>query len=428
MSSGRIQLASVGIQDYFLTDNPDVTFFKQVYKKHTKFALETLDNTFDDQANFDTIVRCVVPRKGDLIRNIYFRVELPALVNENVPDPGSIGYTDSIGNAIIEYADLIIGGQLVERITGEYIEIYNQLYFTDSKQKSFEYLVGTTGSRTGLGIASETSEGVYGKYPRNFVVPLPFYFNNHEPLCIPLTALAKQEVEVQIKIRPLSELIVTSTTEIGILRNAELINATLPVEYVFIGDDENTYLQNSKLDYLITQVQVSRSSIIENVTNAKYRLNFVNPVKEMFFVVQNANVIQSNIYTGNDFFNYTNPENTFSPSGHHIKNIKMSFNDEEIIDNRVADTIFLNSLQPMITHSRVPKEDRKFYVYSFSIDPESYYPTGQINMSRIQNQVIDINLFSSSQKRDIRIYSTSYNVLRIKDGLAGMLFIDNNTI
>ena len=74
MSSGRIQLASVGIQDYFLSGNPDITYFQKVYKKHTSFALETLDNTFEDVADFGGEVQCVIPRKGDLIRTIYLRV------------------------------------------------------------------------------------------------------------------------------------------------------------------------------------------------------------------------------------------------------------------------------------------------------------------------------------------------------------------
>ena len=121
MSSGRIQLASTGIQDYYLTDNPEITFFQQTYKRHTKFALETLDNPFEETAEFGTIVRCIIPRKGDLVRKIYFRFELPALPTDD------LCYTNSIGNVIIDYADLIIGGQLIERLTGEYIEIYNKI-------------------------------------------------------------------------------------------------------------------------------------------------------------------------------------------------------------------------------------------------------------------------------------------------------------
>ena len=115
MASGRVKLALSGIQDYFLTGDPDITYFEQVYKKHTKFALETLDNVFNNKyVNFGDTIRGTIERRGDIIRNIYFRIQLSEL-------SPSVGYTDSIGNALIEYADLIIGGQVVQRINGEYM-------------------------------------------------------------------------------------------------------------------------------------------------------------------------------------------------------------------------------------------------------------------------------------------------------------------
>jgi len=427
MSSGRIQLASTGIQDYYLTDNPEITFFHQTYKRHTKFALETLDNPFEETAEFGTIVRCIIPRKGDLVRKIYFRFELPALPTDD------LCYTNSIGNVIIDYADLIIGGQLIERLTGEYIEIYNNLYVSDSKQRSLEYLVGSTDSRLGLGVASSTTSGKYGKYPRTFVVPLPFYFNNHDSLSIPISALTRQEVEVHVKIRRIENLVLntdpTDPTHTQNFPNVQLVNATLPVEYVFLDDDEYNYILNTRLEYLITQVQLSKSSIVENQNAAKFRLGFVNPVKEIYTVIQNSDQIESNIITGNDWFNFENPDNDSEGLlKHQLLNMKLEFNDEKIIDDKLADTSFLHALQPMLHHTRVPKSDRKFYTYSFSLDPESYFPTGQINMSRIQNKILSLELSESTKKRDIRIYAVSYNILRFEHGLAGLLFIDNNII
>ena len=115
-----------------------------------------------------------IPRKGDLIRTIYLRVELPALTNDTT---SNIGYTDSIGNAIIEYADLIIGGQIIERITGEYMEIHNQYFVSDSKQESLKALIGTTGQQRGLGNAtSDSSSAIYGPYPKNLSSSITILF------------------------------------------------------------------------------------------------------------------------------------------------------------------------------------------------------------------------------------------------------------
>ena len=419
MSSGRIQLASVGIQDYFLTGNPDITYFQKVYKKHTSFALETLDNTFEDVADFGGEVRCVIPRKGDLIRTIYLRVELPALSNNTT---SNIGYTDSIGNAIIEYADLIIGGQIIERITGEYMEIHNQYFVSDSKQESLKALVGTTGKQRGLGNATTDKSGaLYGPYPRTFLVPLPFYFYRHEPLSIPLSALTRQEVEVRIKFKKFEDLYFS---DVGIpTPKPKLGNTTLPVEYVFLSDEEVSYIKQSRIDYLITQIQLS-TNITKNKTPS-YRLGFVNPVKELFIAIQNSNLVANN-----EIFNYSNPVSS-NTNYHHLISMNMDFNGETIIDEKVADTNFMFSLQPLLHHTRMPKvsENRRFYCYSFSLEPEGYTPSGQINMSRIQNKTIRFNLSDNGGiDRYIKIYAKSYNILRIENGLAGLMFIDNNTV
>ena len=418
MPSGRIQLASVGVQDFYLTGNPEITYFQKIYKRHTSFALETLDNTFEDVADFGGEVRCVIPRKGDLIRTIYLRVELPALTSDNI---SNIGYTDSIGNAIIEHADLIIGGQIIERITGEYMEIHNQYFVSDSKQESLKALIGTTGQQRGLGNATSNTNAIYGPYPRTFLVPLPFYFYRHEPLSIPLTALTRQEVEVRIKFRKIDDLYFTDVGKLPF--TPKLGNTTLPVEYIFVSDAEASYLKKSRIDYLITQVQLS-TNITKNMTPS-YRLGFVNPVKELFIAIQNSNLVANN-----EIFNYSNPGSS-NTNYHHLISMNMDFNNETIIDEKVADTNFMFSLQPLLHHTRMPKasENRQFYCYSFSLDPESYSPSGQINMSRIQNKTIRFNLSKNGDiDRYIKIYAKSYNILRIENGLAGLMFIDNNTV
>jgi hypothetical protein len=105
--------------------------------------------------------------------------------------------------------------------------------------------------------------------------------------------------------------------------------------------------------------------------------------------------------------------------------LQLDFNNETMIDASVADNLFLGYVQPLNRHSRVPQ--RQIYNYSFSLDPENYLPTGQVNMSRINNKLLKINLNETTDgEREIRVYAKSYNVLRVNDGIAGMLFIDNN--
>ena len=401
MTAGRLQLAATGLQDSFLTGSPDVTYFQQIYKKHTKFALETLDNVFYNTPRFGNSVRAVVQRRGDLIRNIFLRLELSKITSSD-PD---VGYTDSIGHAIIDYADLIIGGQTVQRLNGEYMEIYNELFVSESQQKGVTVLVGSTQSKTGLGPAT---------FPRTFFVLLPFYFSRSDPLSVPLTSLYRQEVEVEIKFKRFEDVIVSPNGVPPPDTTGNIVKATLPVEYVFLNDDEKLYMQNSRIDYVITQLQMHEDIVPANTTEHIMRLDFINPVKELYIVIQNTPV-------DNDYFNYTNPE---SNDNQHLSSVQLDFNNETFIDPTVADTIFMYAIQPMNRHTRVP--GRLFYTYSFSLDPENYLPTGQINMSRIQNKLLTLNLNNSSYERHIRVYAKSYNILRVQEGLSGVLFIENN--
>jgi len=430
MATGRIQVAAVGIQDYFITGNPDITYFKEKYNKHTKFALEILDNTFEDRVDFGHTISCIIPRKGDLIRNMYLRIELPALPQGM---SGTFGYTNSIGNAIIEYADLLIGGQLVERLTGEYMEIYNQLYISESQQKALEIMVGTTNSRTALGAATPANG-----YPSTFLVPLPFYFNRVDSLNVPLSAITKQEVEVRIKLRPLNQCIVSpSVANIpnDLSGPPAVLNATLPVEYVFLDNAEINYFMDNRLDYLITQVQLAQNNTdINDVAHGnQYKLNFINPVKELFFVIQTANLVSENS-TWNDWFNFGNWEESTvqNPRYHQLNKLQLDFNYETVISSEVADATMMFGTQAMLHHTRVPSTQSNClaYTYSFAIDPEFYLPTGQVNMSRIQNQLLTLHLNPTSdpqsELKNVRVYAISYNVLRIENGLGGLLFIDNS--
>lgn len=209
MASGRVELVSTGVQDQYITDLPTFTYFHKQYRRHTRFSTDTIMNSFEGEMDFGGTLRCVIPRKGDLIKTIYIKLNLPVLAGADSSD--DVGYTDSIGHAIIEHADLLIGGQTVERITSETMELYHELYTSDSHQEALKYTVGKTGSLTGLGPASGTVAGEYGAYPRQFLVALPFYFFRNPSMAIPLCALDKHEVEVVVKLRELSKVVTAAS-------------------------------------------------------------------------------------------------------------------------------------------------------------------------------------------------------------------------
>jgi hypothetical protein len=193
--------------------------------------------------------------------------------------------------------------------------------------------------------------------------------------------------------------------------------ASLPIEYVYLADEEVKYIQGAKIDYVITQLQLASTTVPANTTYVNgYKLYFINPVKELFFVIQDSNVLQTN-----DYWNYLNT----TTGGQQLSNLQLQFNGEDMISPTIADAQYLGFVQFLQSHTRRP--DMAIYNYSFSIDPENYLPTGQVNMSRIMNQNIWITLTPNPVVRDIRMYAIGYNILRVQNGIAGMLFIDNNT-
>ena len=389
MSTGRVQLAAVGVQEDFLTGDPDVTYFIKKFNRHTKFALEIFQVPFDQTTiDFGSSLTLTVPRRGQLIRSIYLKLVIPSL------DLG--GYIDSIGTAIIDHADLLIGGKTIERLNGEYIQIYNQVFLGESQQFALKYLTGQ--GLTDLNPATN---------PIELMVQLPFYFIRNESLSIPLCALTRQEVEVRIQLKSLDKLVTNpSCVPQGVLY------ASMPIEYVFIGDDEVSLIQSARIDYVITQIQCQRDVVPAGINEWNMRMENVNPVKEMFFVIQDQT---ANIY---DF------TNTFTGKDQ-LDKLEITFNNEIYLSQHIADELFLSILQFMNCHTRVP--EIYIYNYSFSIDPENYLPTGQVNMSRILNKNIYFWLTDNSgTARDIRVYSKNYNILRIQNGMSGVIFTDSN--
>jgi hypothetical protein len=410
MASGRVEVAYTGIQDTFLTGEPQFTYFQKQYKKHTKFAMETIDNAMDGNPSFGQTLNCFIPRKGDLIHTIYLHIELSALSSASQPGV-SFGYTDSIGNAIVEYADLIIGGQTVQRITGEYMEIYNDLYVSNSQQSALTYMVGYTGTYTGLGAAT-TANG----YPKIFLIPLPFYFYKTESLAIPMTSIDKQEIQVQIKLRPLKNLVVnvaSPSTAVPSDIVGTITKVSMPVEYIFLSSGEMSYLKSKPFDYVVTQLQLSRFTMDAGVTSAQMLLQFTNPVKEIYVVIQDSTI-------GNDIFNFKNTQT----GGDQLENLELTFNNETRLSKDIASALYLRVVQPMTCHTKAPS--RFFYTYSFSLNPEDAFPSGQVNMSRIISKLININTTPSNVAREVRIYAVNYNILRVNGGIAGIIFNDNS--
>lgn len=449
-SGGRVQLAAIGEQDIFLTGNPETSYFLKRYKRHTQFAIQTIEVPFEQDAHFGGRVRSIIPRNGDLIREIYLKITLPEINQGLVTAYNAITgqdevvdtfptFSDSIGHSIVRQADIRIGGQTIESINGDYLDIYEDMFTPQSQSLAIEQMVGRTYLRTGLGPASNvvyrTQNGfdAVGAFPRTFIVPLRFWNTQDPNLSIPLVSLLYQEVEVNITFEDVERLVVSNVSSISqYLKSSaqlgdaplEIQSASLLVDYVFMTDDEANYFRNNRLDYLITQIQGVETFVpsSENYTQLPktIRTYFNNPVKEIYLIVQEVvnrpKILQDADTLTNDYFNYKSSTGTDT-----LGNLELLFNNNPRILSEVADGFYLRNVQPLQAHTRVPQ--RYTYNYSFSIDPENYAPTGQVNFSRIKDVLFNLILNpSNGQDRTVRLYVKNYNVLRIESGVSGLLF------
>jgi hypothetical protein len=388
--AGRLNLAVTGIQDQWLTGDPEFSYFLMNFKRHTKFSIEAIETPFDGNVEYDATVECRIPKnKGDLVRSMMLKFTLPQ-PSGTASSGYDIRYRKSIGAKIIEYADLLIGGQTIERITGDYIYMYDQIH--NNKDDIDQTLYFLTGHDNYIAVS----------YDWDYNVLLPFYFFRHPSLAIPVCAITKQLVEVRIKFKKLEDVVIQYKTNTDIIDppsnvSSSIKKVSLVTDFFFVTDDEKNFLMSRPIEYVITQLQMSQFTFKVGESKKAGMLNFKNPVREMFFLAVSDDV------------------HKLVP----IKHVTMKFNNNTIID---ADNLMLSYEQPLKYYTGVTENN--FGVYSFSMKPETYYPTGQVNMSRIAHNLIEIEIDSpdANFEHKVYVYAVNYNVLHIQSGLGGLKF------
>jgi hypothetical protein len=193
---GLLQLVAKGKQDVFLTGNPQMTWFKMVYRRYTDFAIESQPMYFDGTPDFGKKITCNVPRRGDLLGQVVMEVTLPAL---RLLDGTPVSYVNSIGHALIQEITLEIGEQQIDRQTGEWMEIWSNYTTTKDKQTGFYNMIGKVD-----GYSPPTLFG-----PLKLYIPLRFWFCRNPGLALPLLALQYHPIRINLTLRPLNQLFFT---------------------------------------------------------------------------------------------------------------------------------------------------------------------------------------------------------------------------
>ena len=276
---GLLQLVATGKQDMFLTGNPQMTWFKMVYRRHTNFAMESQPMYFDGTPDFGKRITCLVPRRGDLLGQVILEVSLPAL---KLTTGQAVPYVNSIGHALIQEISIEIGEQEIDRQNGEWMEIWSSYTTTADKQTGFYNMIGKVD-----GYSPHKLDG-----PLKLYIPLRFWFCRNPGLALPLLALQYHPVRINLTLRPLNQLfyspLLTSPTCTNLeVEPAQIKSLMLWGDYMHLEVEERRRFVSSTHEYLIEQIQYTASiPIAPGATSGSLQLEFNHPVRELFWYIQ----------------------------------------------------------------------------------------------------------------------------------------------
>ena len=428
-----MQLVAYGAQDIYLTGTPMITFFKVVYRRHTNFAMESIQQTLNGTVGWGNKVTCLISRNGDLLSGLTLEATLPAAQNAD-SGAGTDRWIDGIGHYIIDEVSVEIGGQQIDKHYGDWLEIWAQLTVPAGKEAGYREMIGqlpSGGSDTSASVQQrreDTEEKV-------IYVPLQFWFCRNVGLALPLIALQYHEVKVNLTFAAATNKRFNQAGEIATV-GASLATASIWADYIYLDTDERRRFAQVSHEYLIEQVQ-RQTFTGTDATAVAHTLNFNHPVKELVWVTRGAN---------NHGNNYTNRLSVTDDVDARPGLIQLDTADGGVAESAVITNLAVgctasailklnghqrfasrgfghfNLEQTFRHHTNVPVSPG-VYVYSFALKPEEHQPSGTCNFSRIDNAQLEVTYVTSAVGTlATQVYAVNYNVLRIMSGMGGLAY------
>jgi hypothetical protein len=416
MGGGLMQLVAYGAQDIYLTGNPQITFFKVVYRRHTNFSMEAIEQTLDGTVAIGNNVSATISRNGDLVHKMYVQLDLTCTANDPTAAHGAVRDT-CVGTAALKECEIEIGGQRIDRLPHAWLQTWDELTNPQYQDTVLVDQTDTTAvtemSEANLRYSPNAYQNQVGGHVytsghgHTFTVPLPFWFCRNPGLALPLIALQYHEVKLKITFESAGNLAANATS---------IDAAKLWVDYIYLDTDERRRFAQVSHEYLIEQLQVQTASGSASGTKQSITLNFNHPVKELIWCQQakTANPTEFDIL---DLVGH----NADDAGGKGA--VKLKLNGHDRFSERVMS--YFTRVQPAQHHTNVPLASR-FGVYSFALKPEEHQPSGTCNFSRIDNAILEYTQTSgqnhSSGRGHLYIFAVNYNVLRIMSGMGGLAY------
>jgi hypothetical protein len=371
MPGAVLQLAAYGAQDIFLTGNPEITYFKIIYKRHTNFASESILVPQNYNVQMGSTYTFDIPRQGDLLSSIFLHIQLdkPNIVQSY------LGYN------LIDSIEFKISNQTIDKQYGEWMALWCDMTHTYDKGQMLDDMLSNSAN--------------------TLIVPLQFWFCRNPALTIPLIAIQYHPIQIIIKLRKSTE----------IIGNPEITDFKIYADYIFLDTDERRrYTQNAH-EYLIEQVQRTESQVISSTASRSIiDFQFSHPVKELVWIIYD---VSGTIY------NTTHCEQA--------DKVLIQMNSQDRLSERSG--LYFTRQQRYQHHTGAGSFSSFPYIhiYSFAFRPEEHQPSGSCNFSRIDNATLGLTFdnstkISGTEYRVVRIYAVNYNVLRILNGLGGLAY------
>lgn len=421
-----MQLVAYGAQDIYLTGNSQITYFKVVYRRHTNFAMESIEQTVTGNANFGGKISCLISRSGDLINRVYLQANLPQVTNLS----GSFRWVDDVGHHLISEVEVEIGGQRIDRQTGDWLQIWSELTIAAGQKVGFRKMIGHQPLCDSTGVLDELSLQCYNqddKSETTIYVPLQFWFCRNVGLSLPLIALQYHEVKINMVFRRAAD--VTIAADSSDVSGLELTNVGLWVDYIYLDTDERRRFAQVSHEYLIEQVQTTGDLSVNgtgSTSTEHLKLNFNHPVKELVWVVQHNDLVTNKQWSNYSDSQAENDEEARNPPGsvNPVTSAQLKLNGHDRHSTRNGE--YFNWVQCYQHHTNIP-DSPGINVYSFALKPEEHQPSGSCNFSRIDNATLVLTIAYSSATLDtaqakVRVYAVNYNVLRIMSGMGGLAY------
>jgi len=490
MPGGTMQLAAYGIEDMFLTHDPQITYFKIVYRRHTNFSIEEIKQNFIEISDFGAKVTANISKAGDLIEKTTLVINLPK-INKFRDGISQIAWVKNIGYRIIKSISIEINGRTISKQYGEWMYLWNEMF--SPHDKKMDKIVGNI---------SELIDYTYEKNSYELYIPLQFWFNKNAGNALPLVSMTYSDVKINLelnsldyclKITPthyikcdadivnfikyekiiqtldnqqnigeflyydinerklyyylisktnfqsipygtgniskynivgqtssyiispytqqtLTKVITPQSYALNKLTNLHLGDTFLLVNYIYLDDEERMKFAQSKHDYLIEHIYYTENNEVTGPTES-IKVDVDNPCKYMIWVLQ-----QQYIYNSKAYDDYTD-----SNGNSLIIDETILLNQKERLTSR--NEKYFSLIQPYEYSRNTPPLGVN--MFSFGLNVNSTQPSGTCNMSKIESIEIKMRtkpILSTNNYAICRVYCETYNILRVANGYAGVIF------